>query len=63
MLVLFNSSPSALLTTPARHCNSTNSSVKFLVGIVEPSGVQALKNQNPLKDVEVLAVLAVAVLV
>ena len=27
---------------------------------VEPSGVQALKNPNPLKDVEGLAVLAVA---
>jgi len=27
---------------------------------VEPSGVQALKNPNPLKDVEVLVVLAVA---
>jgi len=31
--------------------------------IVEPSGVQALKNPNPLKDVEALAVLGVAVLV
>jgi len=31
--------------------------------IVERSGVQALKNPNPLKDVEALAVLAVAVLV
>jgi len=30
--------------------------------IVEPSGVQALNNPNPLKDVEALAVLAVAVL-
>jgi len=30
---------------------------------VEPSGVQALKNPNPLKDVEALAVLGVAVLV
>ena len=30
---------------------------------VEPSGVQALKNPNPLKDVEALVVLAVAVLV
>jgi len=29
---------------------------------VEPSGVQALKNPNPLKDVEVLAMLAIAVL-
>jgi len=27
---------------------------------VEPSGVQALKNPSPLKDVEGLAVLAVA---
>ena len=27
---------------------------------VEPSGVQALKNPNPLKDVEGLVVLAVA---
>jgi len=31
-------------------------------GSVEPSGVQALKNPNPLKDVKVLAVLVVAVL-
>jgi len=31
--------------------------------IVESSGVQALKNPNPLKDVEALAVLGVAVLV
>jgi len=30
---------------------------------VEPSGVQALKNPNPLKDVEVSAVLGVVVLV
>jgi len=30
---------------------------------VEPSDVHALKNSNPLKDVEALAVLAVAVLV
>jgi len=30
---------------------------------VEPSGVQALKNPNPLKDVEAFAVLGVAVLV
>jgi len=30
---------------------------------VEPSGVQALKNPNPLKDVEALVVLVVAVLV
>jgi len=29
---------------------------------VEPSGVQALKNPSPLKDVEALAELAVAVL-
>jgi len=29
-------------------------------GFVEPSGVQALKNPNPLKDVEGLVVLAVA---
>jgi len=31
--------------------------------VVEPSGVQALKNPNPLKDVEASAVLGVAVLV
>jgi len=31
--------------------------------IVEPSGVQALKNPNPLKDDEAFAVLGVAVLV
>jgi len=30
---------------------------------VEPSGVQALKNPNPLKDVEASAMLGVAVLV
>jgi len=35
----------------------------FAFHIVEPSGVQALKNQNPLKDVEALVVLGVAVLV
>jgi len=29
---------------------------------IEPSGVQALKNPNPLKDVEALVVLVVAVL-
>jgi len=34
-----------------------------MVKAVEPSDVQALKNSNPLKDVEALAVLAVAVLV
>jgi len=28
--------------------------------VVEPSGVQALKNSNPLKDVEGLVVLVVA---
>jgi len=31
--------------------------------IVEPSDVQALKNPNPLKDVEALVVFAVVVLV
>jgi len=31
--------------------------------IVEPSGVQALKNLNPLKDVEAFVVLGVVVLV
>jgi len=30
---------------------------------VEPSGVQALKNPNPLKDVEAFVVLGVAVLI
>ena len=30
---------------------------------VEPSGIQALKNPNPLKDVEAFVVLGVAVLV
>jgi len=34
-----------------------------VVSFVEPSGVQVLKNPNPLKDVEALAVLDVAVLV
>jgi len=33
------------------------------LNLVEPSGVQALKNPNPLKDVEAFAVLGVAVLV
>jgi len=31
--------------------------------VVEPSGVQVLKNPNPLKDVEASAMLDVAVLV
>jgi len=35
----------------------------FSTTIVEPSGVQALKNPNPLKDVEASAMLDVAVLV
>jgi len=35
----------------------------YLFLTVEPSSVQALKNPNPLKDVEALVVLAVAVLV
>ena len=39
------------------------SAILFWVRIVEPSGVQALKNPNPLKDVEALVVLVVAVLV
>jgi len=34
-----------------------------LLACVEPSGVQALKNPNPLKDDEAFAVLGVAVLV
>jgi len=34
-----------------------------VVKIVEPSGVQALKNPNPLKDVEASVVLDVVVLV
>jgi len=34
----------------------------WFVLYVEPSGVQALKNPNPLKDVEALVVLVVAVL-
>jgi len=33
------------------------------VKCVEPSGVQALKNPNPLKDVEALTLLVVVVLV
>jgi len=35
----------------------------FKVYIIEPSGVQALKNPNPLKDDEAFVVLGVAVLV
>ena len=38
-------------------------SLNLSFSCVEPSGVQALKNPNPLKDVEALAVLAVVVLV
>jgi len=37
--------------------------VLLRVVIVEPSGVQALKNPNPLKDVQDFVVLGVAVLV
>jgi len=37
--------------------------LKFDVKIIEPSGVQALKNPNPLKDVEAFVVLDVVVLV
>jgi len=33
------------------------------VNLVEPSGVQALKNPNPLKDVEAFVVFGVDVLV
>jgi len=43
-----------LLQIPPQHC----------IGLfVEPSGVQALKNPNPLKDVVASAVFDVAVLV
>jgi len=35
----------------------------LMLVLVEPSGVQALKNPNPLKDVEASVVLDVAVLV
>jgi len=41
--------------------NPVNTSID--VPHVEPSGVQALKNPNPLKDVEAFVVLDVAVLV
>jgi len=37
--------------------------LKHRVQTVEPSGVQALKNPNPLKDVEAFAVLDIVVLV
>ena len=40
--------------------SSDSSTESETENIVEPSGVQALKNPNPLKDVEGLAVLAVA---
>jgi len=33
-----------------------------ILSFVEPCGVQALKNQNPLKDVEAFVVLVVALL-
>jgi len=42
---------------------STNMGASLIANDVEPSGVQVLKNPNPLKDVEALAVLDVAVLV
>jgi len=42
---------------------SSGSILVLRLNAVEPSGVQALKNPNPLKDVEALAVLGVAVLV
>jgi len=39
------------------------STLKSYLSIVEPCGVQVLKNPNPLKDVEVSAMLDVVVLV
>jgi len=45
-----------------KNVNFNETSCKVVID-VEPSGVQALKNANPLKDVEALAVLVVAVLV
>jgi len=46
------------------HSHITEQVVSSTLGglCVEPSGVQALKNPNPLKDVEDLVVLVVAVL-
>jgi len=41
-------------------CNASQDASPINPNSVEPSGVQALKNPNPLKDVEGLAVLAVA---
>jgi len=41
---------------------SINCSTNLVLDSVEPSGVQALKNPNPLKDVEALAELVVVVL-
>jgi len=46
-------------------CEEPSVNARFEVNwveVVEPSGVQALKNPNPLKDVEALVVLVVAML-
>ena len=53
-----------LLKREALSANHPIPILRFLTQVkgVEPSGVQALKNPNPFKDVEALVVLVVAVL-
>jgi len=60
LLPLFSWS-SSLLSFPSLKVFSINR-LAFVYDI-EPSGVQALKNPNPLKDVDALVVLDVAMLV
>ena len=58
--------PKFLIFYYRRHFLNSSTHVLFSdfhVLCVEPSGVQALKNPNPLKDVETSTVLDVAVLV
>ena len=49
-----------IVVAPSRNVFDEVICIISFVFTFEPSGVQALKNPNPLKDVEGLAVLAVA---
>jgi len=55
--------PSLIGVAPLGASGVASSDAPSVGEVVEPSGVQALKNPNPLKDVQALAVLVVAVLV
>jgi len=55
--------PIQLLFRSVFNSNEKKENFDVTLVFVEPSGVQALKNSNPLKDVEALAMLGVAVLV